>query len=207
MHGSTVGPSLFRMTEEQDVVVQGADLPKQFDYVALGHIHKPQWLTAQHLRYSGSIERMDLGEHADEKSLTIVEIGPEGRQGDPTILPLKTTAIYEVTIVNPAIDLPRLRQEYPNAREDLVNLNIRYTAGRDHLEEVLFDLEKIFPRWYARDWKESGALGPPLAMSGGGGLGFAKTVREYLGQELVQHDTAERDAILKIADDLLKEME
>ena len=32
-------------------------------------------------------------------------------------------------------------------------------------------------------------------------------MRDYLGQELIQHDEAERDAILKIADGLLKDME
>ena len=36
---------------------------------------------------------------------------------------------------------------------------------------------------------------------------FGETVRDYLGQELIQHDEAERQAILAIADGLLKEME
>ena len=74
VHGSTVGPSLFRITEEEDVVVQGGDLQEQFDYVALGHIHKPQWLGATHVRYSGSIERMDLGESRDDKGVVLFEL-------------------------------------------------------------------------------------------------------------------------------------
>ena len=54
---------------------------------------------------------------------------------------------------------------------------------------------------------ETGALGPTLVSpSEGGGKGFSETVREYLGQELIQHDPAERDAIIKIADELLKDM-
>jgi exonuclease SbcD len=207
VHGSNVGPSLFRITEEEDVVVHGAELPHQFDYVALGHIHKPQWLGEQHVRYSGSIERMDLGEQADQKGVVIVEIGPDGRNGEPTVLSLPATRVYEVVVLEPSEDVPRLRQEYPNAKDDLVNLQIRYTAGKDQLEDVLRDLERIFPRWYARDWKETGALGPTLVSEGGGGKGFGETVREYLGQELIQHDPAERDAILKIADQLLKDME
>ncbi len=208
VHGSNVGPSLFRITEEEDVVVQGADLPEQFDYVALGHIHKPQWLGATHMRYSGSIERMDLGEQGDQKGVVIVEVGPNGRNEEPTVLPLPATRIYEVVVLEPADDIPRLKQEYPNASDDLVNLQIRYTAGKDQLEDVLRDLDRIFPRWYARDWKETGALGPTLASgAGGAGKGFGETVRDYLGQELIQHDEAERDAILKIADGLLKDME
>jgi DNA repair exonuclease SbcCD nuclease subunit len=206
VHGSSVGPSLFRITEEEDVVVEGADLPDQFDYVALGHIHKPQWLGAKHVRYSGSIERMDLGEQADQKGVVLVEIGPDGRNDDAVVLPMPATPIYEVTVLNPQIDIPRLKQEYSSSQSDLVNLHIRYTAGTDQLEEVLRDLERIFPRWYARDWQETGALGPTLiGTEGVGSRSFGETVRDYLGQELIQHDEQERQAILNLAEELLKD--
>jgi DNA repair protein SbcD/Mre11 len=207
VHGSNVGPSLFRITTEEDVVVEGSELPQQFDYAALGHIHKPQFLGATHVRYSGSIERMDLGEQADQKGVVIFDVGPDGRTEEPTVLPLPATPVYEVIVLEPSEDIPRLKLEYPDAKTDLVSLQIRYTAGKDQLEDVLRDLERIFPRWYARDWKETGALGPTLVPEGAGGKGFGETVRDYLGQELIQHDPAERDAILKIADGLLKEME
>ncbi len=208
VHGSQIGPSLFRITTEEDVVVEGADIPEQFDYAALGHIHKPQWLGATHMRYSGSIERMDLGEQGDQKGVVIVDIGPDGRTEEPRVLPLQTTPIYEIVVLEPSEDIPRLRFEYPNAERDLVNLQIRYTAGKDQLEDVLRDLDKIFPRWYARDWKETGALGPTMVTEASApGKGFNETVRDYLAQELIQHDTNERDAILNIANELLKEME
>jgi DNA repair protein SbcD/Mre11 len=208
IHGSSVGPSLFRITEEEDVVVQGSELPEQFDYVALGHIHKPQWLGATHVRYSGSIEKMDLGEQADQKGVVLVEIGPDGRNGEPEVLPLPSTPIHEIVVLEPGEDIPRLKLEHADTQNDLVNLHIRYTAGKDQLEEVLRDLDKVFPRWYARDWKETGALGEPLSTEAGApGKSFGETVRDYLGQELIQHDPAERDAILNIADGLWKEME
>ncbi|MBN9122311.1 MAG: exonuclease subunit SbcD [Planctomycetes bacterium] len=206
VHGSNVGPSLFRITTEEDVVVEGSEL-KEFDYAALGHIHKPQWLGETHVRYSGSIERMDLGEQADQKGVVIFDVGPDGRTEEPTVLPLPATPVYEVVVLDPAEDIPRFKLEYPDAKNDLVSLQIRYTAGKDQLEDVLRDLDRIFPRWYARDWKETGALGPTLVAEGAAGKGFGETVRDYLGQELIQHDPAERDAILKIADGLLKEME
>ena len=123
------------------------------------------------------------------------------------VLPLPSTPIYELTVLNPAEDVPRLKLEYPDAKNDLVNLHIRYTAGVDQLEEVLRDLDRIFPRWYARDWAETGALGPSLAGQDGGSKSFGETVRDYLSQELVLHEQAEREAILSIADGLLKEME
>ena len=56
--------------------------------------------------------------------------------------------------------------------------------------------------------EEAGALGPSLASADGPrGKGFAETVRDYLSQELVQHPDAEREAILAIADGLLKDFE
>lgn len=208
VQGSSIGPGLFRLTEQEDIVVEGADLPQQFDYVALGHIHKPQFLGASHVRYSGSIERMDLGEQADQKGVVLVEVGPNGREGEPIVLPLPSTPIYDMVVRNPAEDLPRLRREFPNSRHDLVNLHITYTSGVDQLEDLLKDLDSLFPRWYARDWKESGSLGPSLAtLEGLRTKGFGETVREYLEQELIQHGDEERQAIIQIADELLKEME
>ena len=151
---------------------------------------------------------MDLGEQADQKGVVLVEVGPNGREGEPIVLPLPSTPIYDMVVRNPAEDLPRLRREFPNSRHDLVNLHITYTSGVDQLEDLLKDLDSLFPRWYARDWKESGSLGPSLAtLEGLRTKGFGETVREYLEQELIQHGDEERQAIIQIADELLKEME
>ncbi len=207
VHGSAFGPSLFRLTEQEDVVIEGAELPSQFDYIALGHIHKPQTLGAPHMRYSGSIEKMDLGEANDIKGAVLIELGPEGMLDEPVVLPLPATPIYEITIRDAASDLPRLKREYANAQHELVNLHISYTSGVDNLEEVLRELDRIFPRWYARDWQETSALGPSLALTDTPrNKGFGETVREYLGQELIQHPEADRDALLNLAEELLKDM-
>lgn len=207
--GTQIGGGLFRLTPQEDVVLDGSDLAEQFDYVALGHIHKPQAVGgAAHVRYSGSIERLDLGEAGDRKSVTIVEIGPDGLVGEPRELPLPDASpIYEESIFNPAEDLPRLRTERTNAATALVNLHVKYTAGVDHLEDVLRELDELFPRWYARDWQETGALGPTLVADDPRAKGFRETVRDYLEQELIQHDDADRDAILAIADELLQHAE
>lgn len=208
MFGSHIGGGLFRISPQDDVVIDGSDLAEQFDYVALGHVHKPGPVTAPHVRYSGSIERLDLGEAADQKSVTVLELGPDGLTGEPQMLPLAdTTPIYEETILDPATDLPRLRKERLNAPTALVNLHVRYTAGVDQLEDVLREVDALFPRWYARDWEESGALGPSLVADDPRSKGFRETIREYLEQELIQHDAADREAIMALAEELLKDCE
>jgi exonuclease SbcD len=58
-----------RVSETSGVVMSDAELPTHLAYVALGDVHKPQALMGlAHVRYCGSIERMDLGEAADETS-------------------------------------------------------------------------------------------------------------------------------------------
>jgi exonuclease SbcD len=49
-----------------------------FDYVALGHLHRPQTLGSGRLRYSGSPLAYSLSEIGHEKSVTLVEIDAAG---------------------------------------------------------------------------------------------------------------------------------
>jgi exonuclease SbcD len=207
VRGADIGAGLFRLDSTDDLAVEGNDLAERFAYVALGHIHKPQSLSGHsHVRYSGSIERMDLGEQRDAKGVVVFELGPAGRTAEPVVLPLESTPIYDVQVINPAADLPRLREEYSDAGNDLANLHVRYTAGLDDLEDVLRDLDRLFPRWYARDWTESGKLGPSFVVGEPDReKGFAETVREYLKQELVQHGDEETAAILERAETLMQE--
>ncbi|MBI2869245.1 MAG: exonuclease SbcCD subunit D [Chloroflexi bacterium] len=54
-----------------------------FDYVALGHLHKQQVLSASPpVVYCGSLERVDFSEEKDEKGYYVVEIGdgPPGKR-------------------------------------------------------------------------------------------------------------------------------
>lgn len=199
VQGATVGPALFRIAETDDVVIAAADVPDEFAYVALGHIHKPQALGGRpHVRYSGSIERMDLGEANDDKSVVVFDLGPAGLLEKPRTLPMPGTPVYEIDIRNPAADLAELKARYPDAAADLVNLHITYTAGTDSLEEVLREAEAIFPRYYHRDWKESSELGQPLLPGEGPlpGKGFEDTVREYVRHELMAHTDEEQAELL-----------
>jgi exonuclease SbcD len=200
-------PSLFRISEKDSVVFDPADLSGPFAYVALGHIHQPQEIRGQpQIRYSGSIERLDLGEARDHKSVTLVDLDASGLASAPRTLPLTSTAIYAVAIHDPKVDLPVLREQHPDAARDLVTIDIHYTAGVHDLEKVLRELDDLFPRWYERRWEETNALGPPLtAEHAAHGKGFEETVRAYLRQELINHPEAVQSAILSRAEALLSE--
>jgi len=49
-----------------------------FDYVALGHIHKPQKISRDTLRYCGSLLKYSFSEANHQKSLLFVEMGEKG---------------------------------------------------------------------------------------------------------------------------------
>lgn len=69
-------------TESEDVMVGGLDNIDAsafdgFDYVALGHLHRPQSCGKETIRYSGSPLKYSFSEVNDKKSVTIIEINGE----------------------------------------------------------------------------------------------------------------------------------
>jgi len=204
VRGATL-PNLFRISEAESMIFSTDNLPNNVAYMALGHIHQPQAIGAPHIRYSGSIERLDLGERNDRKGVVVFEVGPEGRRGDIQELPLEATPMYEVDITRPQEELPLLRERYPDADRALVRYHLKYRAGYDNLEELLRQLDDIFPRWYEREWREAGELGPALTEAGTLSplKGVRETVREYLAVELADHE--DREEITRLAEELLAE--
>ena len=78
---------------ERPLSIGGADkispaLFSDFNYVALGHLHGPQYKGAEHIRYSGSILKYSFSEQHQHKSVTLVELDTEGK-ARVELLPLK----------------------------------------------------------------------------------------------------------------------
>lgn len=200
---------LFRLSENEDIVFSEEALLTGFAYTALGHIHRAQAIGGQtHVRYSGSIERMDLGEANDDKGVVLFDLGPDGLVGEPWTLPLESTPVYAIDIHTPAEEIPELRKRYPDASRHLVRITCRYTAGVDNREEVLRELEEIFPRWYDREIKEATALGGTLVTGEAArSMSFEETVRDYLTRELVNYDDPIRKEVLAKAEALIHEVQ
>ena len=58
---------------------------KDFHYTALGHLHGPQRMGADHIRYSGSPLKYSFDEHAQKKSFTIIDMDTKGSVDISTI--------------------------------------------------------------------------------------------------------------------------
>lgn len=68
---------------ERPLSIGGADRVsyqplESFDYVALGHLHAPQYKGAKHIRYSGSLLKYSFSEYKQSKGITVVELDDKG---------------------------------------------------------------------------------------------------------------------------------
>lgn len=61
---------------------------KNFHYTALGHLHGPQRMGADHIRYSGSPLKYSFDEHGQKKSFTIIDMDTNGKV-DISIIPVE----------------------------------------------------------------------------------------------------------------------
>ncbi|MBQ6935815.1 MAG: exonuclease SbcCD subunit D [Clostridia bacterium] len=70
-------------TESEDISVGGTDNVDvsafaNFDYVALGHIHRAQSCGGEYIRYSGTPLKYSFSEANDKKTVTVVEMNEKG---------------------------------------------------------------------------------------------------------------------------------
>lgn len=77
-------------SDSEDISVGGSDnvaasVFKDFDYIALGHIHKPQNVGRETVRYCGTPLKYSFSEVNHQKSVTIVELQEKGNIAIRTI--------------------------------------------------------------------------------------------------------------------------
>lgn len=155
-----------------------------FDYVALGHIHRPQRIGRDTMRYSGSPLKYSASEIRYPKSAPLIELGPKGEisveliplvplhdmreiKGPLAGLTARETVceldereredyIHAVlTDEFPPIDaLSKLRAVYPNVMSVSYD-NARSAAGNGSPEAHMHDIEEIDPMsLFARFYRE-----------------------------------------------------
>lgn len=134
--GGAVGETERALTRVGGIETVPSDVFDGADYVALGHLHKPQEVGASHIRYSGAPLAFGFDEAGSEKSMTVVDLKAEGVEiRTVAFRPIRqvrslTGAFSDLlagtpsedfiqanlTDENPLIDpMKRLRATYPNA--------------------------------------------------------------------------------------------
>ena len=116
----------------------------EFEYVALGHVHKDQVLIeSPPVIYSGSLERVDFGEKDDVKGFYVIEIDPEKSQGN-RLISYKKVPVSARNFREYIINIPK-ETEFPvNTIEEALNSNeikdsiarITIESTREHYESI-----------------------------------------------------------------------
>ncbi len=118
-----------------------ADIFYDFDYVALGHIHKPQNM-GRGIRYSGTPLKYSFSEVGQEKSVTVVEL-----KGDKS-LEVRTVPL------NPLRDMRDVKGPYDAIKEEAKALGhdaalqdyVRITLTDEHeINEAANKLREFYP--------------------------------------------------------------
>ena len=99
-----------------------------FDYVALGHIHGPQNIGSNRIRYCGTPLKYSFSEAGHHKSVTVVELGEKGS------LHLQTIPL------NPRHDLREIRGTFAELTDKSF---YQGTAVEDYLHIILTDEEDV----------------------------------------------------------------
>ena len=72
--GGAIGETERALTRVGGIETVPADVFDGVDYVALGHLHKPQEVGATHIRYSGAPLALGFDEAGSEKSMTVMDL-------------------------------------------------------------------------------------------------------------------------------------
>jgi exonuclease SbcD len=133
--GAQISGSEHRLYVEREFATHARRIPSA-DYVAFGHIHKPQPLPGvPHGRYAGSPLPIDFGERDDEKCVFIVSARP-GRA--PEIAPVALDVGRHMVEIRGTLD--EIRAGAPRHRNELARVVVRLetpVADLDHRVRAL----------------------------------------------------------------------
>lgn len=142
-------------TDSEDISVGGADnvdvsALAGFDYVALGHIHRPQNV-APGVRYSGSPLKYSFSEISDKKSVTVVELREKGEVSVRTV-PL--TPLRDLKEIKGTYAELTARDSYEGTtyRDDYMHIIL---TDEDDVPEALGKLRVIYRNLMKLEYRNS----------------------------------------------------
>ena len=132
---------------------------KDFHYTALGHLHGPQRMGADYIRYSGSPLKYSFDEHTQKKSFTIVDMNTKG-QVDISTIPVD--AKRDVVILEGYFeDLLNNKELQAKHKEDYVQARLLDTMP---IMDGMAKLRQVYHRCMTIDLV--GRLAAPIADMG-----------------------------------------
>jgi exonuclease SbcD len=187
------------VAEPEDVHVADAGLDR-FAYVALGHVHRPVVL-AEHVRYSGALDRVDFGEADEPRHVVLAEIDAAGGLALEE-LPLDATPMRRIEIgALEQIAEQALALDEP--ARTIVKLELRLDRA-DAASVWLAEARAAFPRRFEPiDLVRLDDPDPPLLTGEIEQAGPTETVRAFVADQLAEEDP-DRAALLAMVEELLE---
>lgn len=140
-------------SESEEITVGGTDhveveIFQQFDYVALGHLHRPQKCREEWIRYSGTPLKYSFSEAKDEKTVTLVELG---KKGDYHIEQVPLIPRRDMVELKGTYEELTRKSFYENTgyQEDYVHITL---TDEEDIPEVLMKLRVIYKNLMKLDY-------------------------------------------------------
>lgn len=168
MHQFLAGASV---CESEELSVGGSDqvdasVASAFDYVALGHLHGPQKVGRETVRYCGSPLKYSFSEAGHRKSLTVVELAEEKREPSVSVRTIPLIPRLDLREIKGPMEA-LLSPEVYDCREDDGFGNLRKIKPEDYLHVTLTDeneildaigrLRAVYPNIMRLDFEAAGA--------------------------------------------------
>ena len=125
-----------------------SEIFKDFDYVALGHLHSPQSVGYEHIRYSGSILKYSLNEAGSNKSVPLIDIGEKGSV-EIELLPLDP--LRDLRHITGRLD-QLLKAENIVDPEDYMYVTL---TDEDIINDVMGIVQQYYPNTIKIDYQNS----------------------------------------------------
>lgn len=142
-------------SDSESISVGGSDnvdasIFESFDYVALGHLHGPQKIGRDTIRYAGSPLKYSFSEAKHSKSATLLELGPKG---DICISLIPLVPMHDVReIKGPIAELLRIGREDQEGLEDYIHATL---TDEDDIFDAIGQLREVYPNLMALDFENS----------------------------------------------------
>lgn len=126
----------------------GYDCFKDFDYVALGHIHSPQKIGREEVRYSGSPLKYSLSEVANDKSVPVITMEEKGKTSIE-LIPLKP--VRDMRHIKGELK-QLLKKENVTDTEDFIYATL---TDEDIVNDAMGIFQQIYPNTVKIDYDNS----------------------------------------------------
>ncbi|MDO4287760.1 MAG: exonuclease SbcCD subunit D [Eubacterium sp.] len=131
-----------------------AELFSDFDYVALGHLHRPQKVGQEKIRYSGSLLKYSFSEWMQKKSLTLVNLD---REGSVDIIQKPIETLRDLRVIRGSLAELTAAEAYDDpGREDYLKVIL---ADEVRLVNPMEKLRRVYPRVLEMGYEKQASSG------------------------------------------------